>query len=1069
MLIVIPATESRNLDGIISVYNQFTPEWDRLCLDNEVFSIGWTGEMHDYFSSKCRLNHDRGNEQITAGLTCSRCQERGGKNDDGLSAPKFSVHTKAYEEAGEFRIATSLCRKLGVGYANPDTISGDDTLSEVTRRFTRDPGWFPNTPENVVPAITHATFVLSDGLPVPGTEIPLINIPVDATGECYLSRLLPNSHQMPAIKAFQENATAPVDNSNELSEFGLHSIGELASDDDDGNSIEGEELDVLPFSGENPGKRLPPLVPAGANVAAKRAAASIDGLWPVSAKEKQRRDGKPTTPPPINGCVCHGDSHNAPFYSDLVSVSVPIIQMGMVIRQSRLYNQRKSGFDFIDRHGFYGPLVRKFRVGMEGMPMQLRGTPEEYFGYIGENGFIYTLDKRTDRLLILAALTPAAANKPMAWCSPFLDSMLKLASCQPGGRLTRRQKSQLEWLAAFSPSTVAFATVCNYWAMNGGLPDGDIVGPFFSKILEFYGSFAKVPEKRTIPSANADIVASANKRSTNLLTSLSFANVAARPVGGNDRSPSKSHCRSLFARCSKMMSHPRTGLYNVGTLGANTGVHLCVLDGSLYPPELIEYARVGKENQMWRALKEQFGRAPTDDECNQLLANLAEEVNSTEAEAEAGSCEPNRINKKSDAQIIGQSLFGLRKEGRRKIVVQYPPGGRGAARPLAPMFTSDDTEEDLDSIIGEDPVSVIGDENQKRAAEERYVTVTLRNDKSPLALMILEHILIDWPVEKLGPAMESIMPALARYAAQANGVSIDGRPLNTLENPQAVSLLTRQGLQEQRNLSRAFAVAPSPPGQRLRGGGSVAGNQSDHCQLDSVTKTIPPPNIAEAELIVVPGAFSTAPPTYAPTLLQREAKCNNSYHIEPVSLINNLLRLKGAVGALGLNKTFTKRDVVVRKLDNARSQRSGSFFYADCPYFSRKFSLPDNELVAKFIALNQFGGEVVRDPSIQGDRIVFPTKGLASNWYLFTAFLMGAQECPLFTAKFCRDKFGNSIDQTAVIIKQVCFKAAANKPILCYLVKVNSRIHVALIPTERCVGKVGKIRYIDFSVVTPKI
>jgi len=136
-------------------------------LDELVFQkIQWIGDPYKYRVQKCTKVSDRGNYQITAGLTCSQCQDHGGVGDDGLAAPQFSVHTAKYEEWGEFKAASAICRQLEhVTWASEDNISSDTILSEVTRRFTRNKNHFPNTPDNVVLAITHASIPLVSSIP----------------------------------------------------------------------------------------------------------------------------------------------------------------------------------------------------------------------------------------------------------------------------------------------------------------------------------------------------------------------------------------------------------------------------------------------------------------------------------------------------------------------------------------------------------------------------------------------------------------------------------------------------------------------------------------------------------------------------------------------------------------------------------------------------------------------------------------------------------------------------------------------------------------------------------------
>jgi len=152
---------------LITVINQFTPEWDRFGFDELVFEkIRWIGDPYKYRVQKCTKVSDRGNYQITAGLTCSQCQDRGGEGDAGLAAPQYSVHTAKYEEWGEFKAASAICRQLEhVTWASEDNISSDTILSEVTRRFTRNKNHFPNTPDNVVLAITHASIPLVSSIP----------------------------------------------------------------------------------------------------------------------------------------------------------------------------------------------------------------------------------------------------------------------------------------------------------------------------------------------------------------------------------------------------------------------------------------------------------------------------------------------------------------------------------------------------------------------------------------------------------------------------------------------------------------------------------------------------------------------------------------------------------------------------------------------------------------------------------------------------------------------------------------------------------------------------------------
>jgi hypothetical protein len=70
--------------------------------------IAWVGLMLTYHTQNCNKVSDRGNYQITAGLTCSQCQDHGGTGDAGLSAPQFSVHTSKYEKMGEFEVASLI-------------------------------------------------------------------------------------------------------------------------------------------------------------------------------------------------------------------------------------------------------------------------------------------------------------------------------------------------------------------------------------------------------------------------------------------------------------------------------------------------------------------------------------------------------------------------------------------------------------------------------------------------------------------------------------------------------------------------------------------------------------------------------------------------------------------------------------------------------------------------------------------------------------------------------------------------------------------------------------------------
>ena len=232
---------------------------------------------------------------------------------------------------------------------------------------------------------------------------------------------------------------------------------------------------------------------------------------------------------------------------------------GTLVRYSRICNHRQSAFDFIKRHTRDSPLVQELVTCLESMAAPLCGTPEEYFPYIGENGIVYVLDKTNGELIDIAALTPASANKPMAWGSPFYDTIARLADCEPDGMLTHAQKSQLEWLAAFSPSAFAFATVGRQWAMNGGLPKGDLIAAHIREIITLWGSYAMVPMKRTIPSANSPITPEANKRSVRLFTSMRMSNEHSRStVNGTARRGLKKETKALFSCLARKMSHPRS-------------------------------------------------------------------------------------------------------------------------------------------------------------------------------------------------------------------------------------------------------------------------------------------------------------------------------------------------------------------------------------------------------------------------------------------------------------------------------------------------------------------------------
>ena len=319
--------------------------------------------------------------------------------------------------------------------------------------------------------------------------------------------------------------------------------------------------------------------------------------------------GKPKTPPPLGGISCHADMHNEPnIFSDLVAVNVPVRDGNQIVRESRIYNQRRSAFNFCKRHGKQAPIVHYFSNNIMGMPRQLRSSPEEYFGYLGNKGVIYVFDKEEQEFVVVGLQTDAAINKPMCWLSPIVYMIHCLADCEEDGKLSHEQLSIIEWITSFQCSVITIYSVFSIWLRKGGIPKGNIVEHFMKDAIKLFGSTLAGPSARSIVLATRDLTPDNMKRSISLVTRLRKQTMASqsRDNTGLVKPISSTVLRTVYKGYHKLASKP-TGMYNLGPLHSNNFVHIAATTGTLAPPELLEYACVSKENHLHKKMKEELG------------------------------------------------------------------------------------------------------------------------------------------------------------------------------------------------------------------------------------------------------------------------------------------------------------------------------------------------------------------------------------------------------------------------------------------------------------------------------
>jgi len=372
--------------------------------------------------------------------------------------------------------------------------------------------------------------------------------------------------------------------------------------------------------------------------------------------------GKTKDPPPVGGISCHGDLHNPPkdYFSDSVSVHVPVRDGNQIVRESRIYNQRRSAVDFCKRHREQGPLVNLLSENIMGMPRQLRSSPEEYFGYIGNVGVIYVWDKYKQEFVVVGLETDAAINKPMCWLSPIVYMIECLAECEPDGKLSHEQLSIIEWIASFQCSVITMYCVLSAWLQQGGIPKSNIVEHFMKDCITLFGSMLAGPRPRSVVSATHELTPENIKRSISIVTQLRKQTIARQrsQTAGCDNPISSTEVRSDHNRYHKLASKS-DGMFNCGPFTSNNFVHIGAMTGTLFPPDLLDYACVAKENHLHQKMKEELKRAPTNEETSQMLRNIAQHLQISESSAESGTCEPNRKNKKVDFCGLGQPFYTL--------------------------------------------------------------------------------------------------------------------------------------------------------------------------------------------------------------------------------------------------------------------------------------------------------------------------------------------------------------------------------------------------------------------------